>query len=296
MWWSVATRGVIVANFFAIAHLMSSHDPNHPYHPHSGHYSHYTVSVPPYHGSSPSPDAKGSFDMQAIRNQPREDSYHSSRPPQSASVRQDSDLQSNTAHFPLANHPTLVSLSSAERSIHNRAPYNGGGQSESSEWMRGNESDHYSTPPSATTSTVSPSSVASPSFPHGFHNLSRDENNIVLPQPPIKTLADESYPSSPSSMGSILPSPSPVDQFAPPTDVSPDTDPSASYAFVPPHASHVKKRPRRRYDEIERVYFCTFPDCFKGYGTLNHLNAHIHIQGHGPKRDASGEPCFSLGI
>ncbi|KAK0566239.1 hypothetical protein OC844_000842 [Tilletia horrida] len=45
-----------------------------------------------------------------------------------------------------------------------------------------------------------------------------------------------------------------------------------------------KKRPRRRYDEIERLYPCNWPGCTKSYGTLNHLNAHVAMQKHGAKR------------
>ncbi|KDN37218.1 hypothetical protein K437DRAFT_218104, partial [Tilletiaria anomala UBC 951] len=45
-----------------------------------------------------------------------------------------------------------------------------------------------------------------------------------------------------------------------------------------------KKRPRRRYDEIERMYACSWPGCSKSYGTLNHLNAHVAMQKHGSKR------------
>lgn len=48
-----------------------------------------------------------------------------------------------------------------------------------------------------------------------------------------------------------------------------------------------KKRPRRRYDEIERLYACSWPGCPKSYGTLNHLNAHVAMQKHGPKRSPS---------
>ncbi|KAM0750773.1 hypothetical protein T439DRAFT_356515 [Meredithblackwellia eburnea MCA 4105] len=43
------------------------------------------------------------------------------------------------------------------------------------------------------------------------------------------------------------------------------------------------KRPRRRYDEIERLYNCDYPGCTKAYGTLNHLNSHKTMQKHGPK-------------
>ncbi|KAA1079557.1 hypothetical protein PGT21_015946 [Puccinia graminis f. sp. tritici] len=45
-----------------------------------------------------------------------------------------------------------------------------------------------------------------------------------------------------------------------------------------------RKRARRRFDEVERLYDCNYPGCAKAYGTLNHLNAHISMQKHGPKR------------
>lgn len=56
----------------------------------------------------------------------------------------------------------------------------------------------------------------------------------------------------------------------------------------------VKKRPRRRYDEIERLYTCGWQGCAKSYGTLNHLNAHVSMQKHGEKRSPTGE--FTLHI
>ncbi|CAI4219065.1 unnamed protein product [Parascedosporium putredinis] len=48
--------------------------------------------------------------------------------------------------------------------------------------------------------------------------------------------------------------------------------------------SQQHKRPRRRYEEIERMYKCGWNGCEKAYGTLNHLNAHVTMQGHGTKR------------
>ncbi|TFK39863.1 hypothetical protein BDQ12DRAFT_628860 [Crucibulum laeve] len=59
---------------------------------------------------------------------------------------------------------------------------------------------------------------------------------------------------------------------------------SKTYSFVALPGNTVKKRPRRRYDEIERLYQCSWPDCTKAYGTLNHLNAHVTMQKHGSKR------------
>jgi hypothetical protein len=52
------------------------------------------------------------------------------------------------------------------------------------------------------------------------------------------------------------------------------------YSFVAIPGTNHKKRPRRRYDEIERLYHCNWPGCTKSYGTLNHLNAHVSMQQH----------------
>lgn len=59
---------------------------------------------------------------------------------------------------------------------------------------------------------------------------------------------------------------------------------SKQYSFVSLPGNAVKKRPRRRYDEIERLYQCSWQNCTKAYGTLNHLNAHVTMQKHGQKR------------
>ncbi|ODA77093.1 hypothetical protein RJ55_07611 [Drechmeria coniospora] len=56
------------------------------------------------------------------------------------------------------------------------------------------------------------------------------------------------------------------------------------YSFVPIPGAQQHKRPRRRYEEIERMYKCGYNGCEKAYGTLNHLNAHVTMQSHGPKR------------
>lgn len=61
------------------------------------------------------------------------------------------------------------------------------------------------------------------------------------------------------------------------------------YSFVPIPGAQQHKRPRRRYEEIERMYKCGWQGCEKAYGTLNHLNAHVTMQGHGAKRTPEGE-------
>ncbi|KAF2872180.1 C2H2 transcription factor-like protein [Massariosphaeria phaeospora] len=66
--------------------------------------------------------------------------------------------------------------------------------------------------------------------------------------------------------------------------------PSSSAPPAPAMVSPVQrpptqhKRPRRRYEEIERMYKCGWNGCEKAYGTLNHLNAHVTMQSHGAKR------------
>ncbi|CEJ90602.1 Putative Transcriptional regulator [[Torrubiella] hemipterigena] len=64
----------------------------------------------------------------------------------------------------------------------------------------------------------------------------------------------------------------------------PQQRPSQVYSFVPIPGAQQHKRPRRRYEEIERMYKCGFQGCEKAYGTLNHLNAHVTMQSHGQKR------------
>lgn len=48
------------------------------------------------------------------------------------------------------------------------------------------------------------------------------------------------------------------------------------------------KRPRRRAEEVERLYACNYLGCDKAYGALNHLNTHVRNAEHGPKREPKG--------
>ncbi|KAK6189263.1 homocitrate synthase lys21 [Pestalotiopsis sp. IQ-011] len=69
-----------------------------------------------------------------------------------------------------------------------------------------------------------------------------------------------------------------------PTSAAPHGRPAQVYSFVPIPGAQQHKRPRRRYEEIERMYKCGWNGCEKAYGTLNHLNAHVTMQSHGQKR------------
>lgn len=97
---------------------------------------------------------------------------------------------------------------------------------------------------------------------------------------------DEESASRPSTSGSMSYSYSPT---AYPSVVD---QANKTYSFVSLPGNTVRKRPRRRYDEIERLYSCSHPGCNKAYGTLNHLNAHVNMQKHGPKRHPNGEHQF----
>ncbi|OBZ91867.1 hypothetical protein A0J61_00096 [Choanephora cucurbitarum] len=59
------------------------------------------------------------------------------------------------------------------------------------------------------------------------------------------------------------------------------------FSFISLPGMNQKKRPRRKFHEVERLYQCNYPQCTKAYGTLNHLNAHVSMQRHGPKRQPS---------
>lgn len=52
--------------------------------------------------------------------------------------------------------------------------------------------------------------------------------------------------------------------------------------------SEYVKRPRRRAEEVDRQYTCSWPGCDKAYGALNHLNTHVRNANHGPKREPRG--------
>jgi hypothetical protein len=57
--------------------------------------------------------------------------------------------------------------------------------------------------------------------------------------------------------------------------------------MMPPHSNYPsssQKRKRRRYEEIDRIYACKYDGCDRSYGTLNHLNTHVALHGHGEKR------------
>lgn len=72
----------------------------------------------------------------------------------------------------------------------------------------------------------------------------------------------------------------PTPTYYPPSSEIDQRDEHRIYSFMPLESVFQQKRPRRKFNEIERLYQCNFYNCTKAYGTLNHLNAHISMQEH----------------
>ncbi|KAJ5963825.1 uncharacterized protein N7479_003701 [Penicillium vulpinum] len=122
----------------------------------------------------------------------------------------------------------------------------------------------------------------SPYQPQG-HEMAQYQGH---PPPPQHMYARPDWPHSYGQQHHGLPGP-----YASPATTVGSTSPVAAlgrapkvYSFVPIPGAQQHKRPRRRYEEIERMYKCGWNGCEKAYGTLNHLNAHVTMQSHGAKR------------
>jgi len=131
---------------------------------------------------------------------------------------------------------------------------------------------------------------SSSAFAHGslvgatVHDMVHTQPSIA--QAYMDSMTMQSHAQQPSNMGHSQPSTWSQDGEMASTDGS--VNGSRVYSFVPLSGVNSKKRPRRRFDEIERLYVCNWGDCEKSYGTLNHLNAHVNMQKHGPKRLPAG--------
>ncbi|KAJ9049558.1 hypothetical protein DSO57_1023244 [Entomophthora muscae] len=117
-----------------------------------------------------------------------------------------------------------------------------------------------------------------------------------LEQPVLNHPMDPSFEQQPLDMPAYWPEAANWNQMMPPQFQPANAvftppmfgmnPPKRVFSFVSMTHSKTKKRHRRRYDEIDRVYKCSHQNCSKSYGTLNNLNAHILMQSHGPKRSA----------
>lgn len=174
-----------------------------------------------------------------------------------------SDLAANRYHLFHNNHSSYTSPRSYPFSLHRTPSLD----SSSSDQLPISAFDHP-------VDIDQPLSPLNPSFSGGA------SPNMGLPG--ISTLHEDYGPSPPGTGTSSSSNPMATRQYPLHDGGSPPS--SKQYSFVSLPGNAVKKRPRRRYDEIERLYQCNWPNCTKAYGTLNHLNAHVTMQKHGSKR------------
>jgi hypothetical protein len=120
----------------------------------------------------------------------------------------------------------------------------------------------------------------------------RDSVNLSYPYNTRYIQGEPNYPSCQSSIHNTLPlvtSIAPHEMHRspyPPVGMRPSMM-QGSRKAVKGESEYVK-RPRRRAEEVERLYSCTWPGCDKSYGALNHLNTHVRNADHGPKREPKG--------
>ena len=127
---------------------------------------------------------------------------------------------------------------------------------------------------------------SNPFSEHGIADTRPRSSGVIGPDPLHSESAQVRLHSPPSSLVPIVRPVAPEEEH---DSLSHDSSVSKTYSFVSLPGNAVRKRPRRRYDEIERLYHCSWTGCTKSYGTLNHLNAHIVMQRHGNKRTPAGE-------
>ncbi|KXX79816.1 hypothetical protein MMYC01_203322 [Madurella mycetomatis] len=137
-------------------------------------------------------------------------------------------------------------------------------------------------------SSADPSiAAASPTYPHGQYSpYAAPPQDMSHGYHPGGSLYPQTRPDWGTYTGSPAAPITPSHHVFPqtPTSATPQARPNQVYSFVPIPGAQQHKRPRRRYEEIERMYKCGWNGCEKAYGTLNHLNAHVTMQAHGQKR------------
>ncbi|EAW13946.1 putative C2H2 transcription factor (Con7) [Aspergillus clavatus NRRL 1] len=124
----------------------------------------------------------------------------------------------------------------------------------------------------------------SPYQPQG-HDMAQYQGHPPPPPPQMYTRPEWSHGYGQHQHGLPGPYSSPATTVGPASPAATaGPRPGQVYSFVPIPGAQQHKRPRRRYEEIERMYKCGWNGCEKAYGTLNHLNAHVTMQSHGAKR------------
>ncbi|EGE03833.1 C2H2 transcription factor con7 [Trichophyton equinum CBS 127.97] len=142
-------------------------------------------------------------------------------------------------------------------------------------------------PPGMAQATNPSIAASSPSYPPPYSPYAPQSHDMAQYQShPPQMYARPDWPHQYGAHQPGMPgpysSPASVSSASPAATAGPR--PGQVFSFVPIPGSQQHKRPRRRYEEIERMYKCGWNGCEKAYGTLNHLNAHVTMQSHGAKR------------
>ncbi|RMJ23926.1 C2H2 transcription factor Con7 [Aspergillus sp. HF37] len=124
----------------------------------------------------------------------------------------------------------------------------------------------------------------SPYQPQTTHDMAQYQGHPHPPPPQMYGRPDWPPGYGAPQHGMPAPYAPPATTVGPSPAVTAGPRPGQVYSFVPIPGAQQHKRPRRRYEEIERMYKCGWNGCEKAYGTLNHLNAHVTMQSHGNKR------------
>ncbi|KAM0786623.1 hypothetical protein ACM66B_002075 [Microbotryomycetes sp. NB124-2] len=182
--------------------------------------------------------------------------------------------------FSLPDIPGLPPHAVIDNGLADDLRYSSGGSDGQPSPMSSNNPFLYAPPAPARALTFPSSTFAATGMPPGI----ADPRDFLPGSRP--TTAESSRPTSSHARGPPPPLQPPLPLRSPYTAIGKPVESNAgpaakTYNFVA--SAGQQKRPRRRYDEIERLYACNYPGCTKAYGTLNHLNSHKTMQKHGPR-------------
>ena len=119
------------------------------------------------------------------------------------------------------------------------------------------------------------SALFNPLCEHNIAAQSRSSSVVGVDPLLYSETSRNNHPSAPS----LVPIARPVASEEEQDDVLPGPSVSKTDSFVSLPRNATRKR----------LYRCSWSDCTKSFGTLNHLNVHIVMQRHGSKRTPAGE-------
>lgn len=186
------------------------------------------------------------------------------------------------------DHQNAASVAAIRRSSESQVPWSNFGDAFGGMSMLNTHSQPFARQPLPNARPQTSDGVPAASFAPSLPSIGTQMDWSRMPYRAMPEMAHNTFPGDRAySMNGVRPS-----YVSPPMGSGPSsasmTD-DGSLQFVSLGGPAPKKRPRRRFDEIERLYICGWNGCEKSYGTLNHLNAHVAMQKHGEKRLPTGQ-------